>query len=428
MDTFDLQPARGWSMRHGHRRQHGKVEDDVLYGRSVAKRSINNSSRNQWCAFEGESSHQQWRRVWQTMMEDKEVFESDDWVEEWFDEAEELVLSESEEELDWNDGASSTQSTAASAQDAPLRPRKAKGARKPRSLTRWDAAAQQATQAASQYQLAKQTPRRTRKGPEDAEVDHLTNNLQDRYRMRLCCPELSQRSSDPFERLRFDFLSRFGGEVCSVLAPLYGDAVLRAAPVAQPLRQRFKEQVEKHKEKLQVVLHGTNEKNLNSIYQKGLLVPSCDNNVKVLHGSSHGKGIYTAKTINARLAYGFALGSSRALLVCGVIDDAVALPERVACGNHFITAQSDHVRHVGDAIVVFDESRLLPLFEVSHATPQLAPPPAHGTTSAPAAPAVSRAPLPVPGKSRGKLDGPKTRLPKKYCPHTERRAARKRRL
>ena len=187
-------------------------------------------------------------------------------------------------------------------------------------------------------------------------------------------------------------------------------------------------QVEKHKEKLQVVLHGTNEKNLNSIYQKGLLVPSCDNNVKVLHGSSHGKGIYTAKTINARLAYGFALGSSRALLVCGVIDDAVALPERVACGNHFITAQSDHVRHVGDAIVVFDESRLLPLFEVSHATPQLAPPPGHGTTSAPAAPAVSRAPLPVPGKSRGKLDGPKTRLPKKYCPHTERRAARKRRL
>jgi hypothetical protein len=98
---------------------------------------------------------------------------------------------------------------------------------------------------------------------------------------------------------------------------------------------------EKQPEQLCPVLHGTEDRNLPSIYQKGpdfagmrqmdsnwvvifflpqnclsiftifyrprsclgcwaagLLVPTGQNNVRVLNGSSHGKGIYTAKTQN----------------------------------------------------------------------------------------------------------------------------------
>lgn len=76
----------------------------------------------------------------------------------------------------------------------------------------------------------------------------------------------------------------------------------------------------------------------------GLLVPAGDNNVKVLHGSSHGRGIYTSKTNNTALSFGFSKGLARPLLICAVLDDAVALPSPVRCGNHYITAESAQVR------------------------------------------------------------------------------------
>jgi len=113
---------------------------------------------------------------------------------------------------------------------------------------------------------------------------------------------------------------------------------------------------------LQPAFHGTDARNLISIYNRGLLIPGQGNNLKVLHGASHGRGIYTAKIHDARLSWGFSRG---AVLICGVLDDAVDKAQPEALGNHHVTKESNNVRHVGSAMVVFDPKRVAPLWEAT---------------------------------------------------------------
>lgn len=110
------------------------------------------------------------------------------------------------------------------------------------------------------------------------------------------------------------------------------------------------------------VFHGTNPANIASIYERGLLIPGMGNDLQVAHGSAHGLGIYTANLDHANLSYGF--GGRNGLLVCGVLDDAVQLPVPKSVGNLTVTAESEAVRHVGGAVVVFDPRRVAPLFHV----------------------------------------------------------------
>jgi len=114
---------------------------------------------------------------------------------------------------------------------------------------------------------------------------------------------------------------------------------------------------------LRPAFHGTRETNLESIYRSGLLIPGKNNNLRVINGSTHGVGIYTARVSNAALACGFSRMGSRPILVCGILDDAKELTESRTMGRFNVTAESSAVRHVGDAIVVFDEARIAPLFE-----------------------------------------------------------------
>jgi len=107
--------------------------------------------------------------------------------------------------------------------------------------------------------------------------------------------------------------------------------------------------------------HGTAPANLASIYERGLLIPGQDNELHVANGSAHGNGIYTAKVNSPSLSLSFC-SSDRRMLVCGILDDAQQI-QQYSYGNYSVSMQSESVRHVGNAVVVFDHRRVAPLFE-----------------------------------------------------------------
>ena len=140
-----------------------------------------------------------------------------------------------------------------------------------------------------------------------------------------------------------------------------------------------------------LAFHGTDGANHASIFEKGLIVPGREG-VSVANGSAHGVGIYTAK--EPGLSFSFTRGTNK-MLLCGVIDDCQVSPStppqdgvpaptkatrwhrqtgkvgqkaalkrspgrpripggRVGprMGRFELHAQSENVRHVGDAMVV----------------------------------------------------------------------------
>ena len=136
--------------------------------------------------------------------------------------------------------------------------------------------------------------------------------------------------------------------------------------------------------------HGTSEANVSSISSRGLLIPG-HKGVAVAHGSAHGVGIYTAKEGHSSLSKSFC--DSDKMFVCAVND---AAPPEVApacrkaqstvvrrqhrqhhkpqqqhtivkqtMGRFVVHKESKVVRHVGGAMVVFEESAVVPLFLAS---------------------------------------------------------------
>merc|ERR1712228_109676 len=93
---------------------------------------------------------------------------------------------------------------------------------------------------------------------------------------------------------------------------------------------------------LRPAFHGTNAANHSSIFERGLLIPGEGNELRVVHGAAHGKGVYTANVDAAWLSRGFCYNPQ--MLVCAVL-------------------QSSAVRHVGDAMVVGRADHVVPLFE-----------------------------------------------------------------
>lgn len=392
-EWMELDRPRGWSMQHGHRRRLMPAEGDDFVrcrGRSTVKRTL--ASGKRWQPLEKNKSHKQQVRLWWEMRSavlDQMVEEDYNGYYDWVSE-DELDLASVD---DWEvSSAADTASTAASTVEVMVPCGGAKG-----GARAWELALEQAAVVAKRFQVAKEesakAERRQRRAKTmDPEAQSLAQHLH-QHRIKLLCPELASRQHDAFEEFRMKFLQDFGSSIGAGLQSCYqGEVELRCAPMSKNLQSRFLSCKEKQPEQLCPVLHGTEDRNLPSIYQKGLLVPTGQNNVRVLNGSSHGKGIYTAKTQNTALSFGFSKGLSRPLLICGALDDAVPLPAPLRCGNHFITAESASVRHVGDAIVVFDESKLLPLFVAS--SPGILPPLKPGPATAPAAPPAA-APAPA---------------------------------
>eukprot|EP00933_Yihiella_yeosuensis_P073896 TRINITY_DN8268_c0_g1_i1.p1 TRINITY_DN8268_c0_g1~~TRINITY_DN8268_c0_g1_i1.p1 ORF type:complete len:544 (-),score=105.68 TRINITY_DN8268_c0_g1_i1:546-2177(-) len=192
---------------------------------------------------------------------------------------------------------------------------------------------------------------------------------------------------------------------------------LEEAPVAHGVKARFLAALEEiGKDTLVLGYHGTPERNLPSIFQRGLLVPRKSSEIKVANGSAHGVGIYLAESNAHSLSRGFLRGSTK-MLICGVVDSTLSKSthdgeEDGTKQNRFVyrggglahrahrkpaqqlaklhkqrqekqhaklrstypfswirrchyLADDGRVRHAGNAMIVFKEEQVAPLFVAS---------------------------------------------------------------
>jgi hypothetical protein len=184
-------------------------------------------------------------------------------------------------------------------------------------------------------------------------------------------PEINTAS---FENFREKFLAEHGMEFCKGLHSCFqGPIQLEPTPLWQDLKLQFLENATGGLTgSLVPAFHGTDTKNLPSIYKNGFMIPGQGNNLKVVHGSAHGLGIYAATLNNAGISWGFArgpMGSDKSMLVCGVIDDSLKKSQGGFMGHLPIHSDSGNIRRVGDAIVSFDRRRIAPLFVASRYKP-----------------------------------------------------------
>lgn len=158
-----------------------------------------------------------------------------------------------------------------------------------------------------------------------------------------------------FHAFQWEFLEEFGVSCCESLQRCFpGSIGLTPVPLGEEVSKRFLEGKRSLRGQLRPAFHGTAETNLPSIFQRGLLIPGHGNELRVINGSVNGLGIYTAQVHNPSLSMGYSRGSKK-LLICGVLDDA-------ELGAY--TGVED-IRHVGGAMVVFNEIRVAPLFQAS---------------------------------------------------------------
>jgi len=185
---------------------------------------------------------------------------------------------------------------------------------------------------------------------------------------RLARDEKPYKSRYPssFEAFRRDFLERYGPAIkANLSAKSCGSLTLRPAPVSREVQNRFIEEcAETRAGDVVPAYHGSEATNYDSICERGLLIPGRGNELAIVHGAAHGRGIYTASVDAPSLSMSFC--TEPKLLVCGVLDDSLDLmPEQESCGQFLVGARSQSIKHVGDAIVVFNERRVVPLFEAA---------------------------------------------------------------
>lgn len=199
-----------------------------------------------------------------------------------------------------------------------------------------------------------------------------------------------------FEELRQGFIRRFGNTVEQA-----GLGVVSPAPVHRDIMERFLDMVQSYGlQALTLGYHGTAERNLPSIFRRGLVAGRKGTDVPVKNGSAHGRGIYIAEAGAHWLSQSFTEGSSK-MLICGIVDTTtvpleeeqlpkVSIPRRSETRGfhrrhrrpvvsaavafqrqaarpqllrgHQLHAENKHLRHVGNAMVVSLEALVAPLF------------------------------------------------------------------
>lgn len=202
--------------------------------------------------------------------------------------------------------------------------------------------------------------------PQPWELQHpMQKELQEDKEMRQEEYQATSKGTGPrgFHGLQESFMKMHGSDIKNSLDGVFeGPVKLEKAQVGREVQQRFLEAMQGGYPILPT-FHGSNERNYRSILERGLLIPGRGNELRVANGSAHGLGIYTANVTNPRLSMGFCTAPK--MLVCGVLDDATVAGRAATCGNFTVKAQSNVIKHVGDAVVVFDESRVVPLWQAS---------------------------------------------------------------
>jgi len=174
---------------------------------------------------------------------------------------------------------------------------------------------------------------------------------------------LLEKNGGAFEKFQARFLKAHGKNLREALDWSLEHSSLTPAPLSSLIKQRFLAACgSSPMRKIVPGFHGTPASNHSSIFDQGLLIPGQANDIRVAHGSAHGNGVYVAKLGNPWLSLGFAGGACKKMLVCGVMDDSVALSRPQMLGCLSMTKESSSVRHVGDAMVVFESSCVAPLF------------------------------------------------------------------
>eukprot|EP00929_Paragymnodinium_shiwhaense_P089304 TRINITY_DN4946_c0_g1_i1.p1 TRINITY_DN4946_c0_g1~~TRINITY_DN4946_c0_g1_i1.p1 ORF type:complete len:516 (+),score=144.63 TRINITY_DN4946_c0_g1_i1:135-1682(+) len=174
----------------------------------------------------------------------------------------------------------------------------------------------------------------------------------------------SKTAPSAFGRLQQQILHLYRRQLTNSLRECFAGAInLEPVTPCAQVQQRFMAKCGQSFKSVLPTFHGTRSELHASICESGFLIPGKGNKLPVRNGSAHGLGVYTAGSHNAWLSRTFC--NAPRMLVCGVVDDAKPVFPRTPCGNHWISAQSENVRHVGDAVVVFDEARVVPLFEAT---------------------------------------------------------------
>lgn len=221
---------------------------------------------------------------------------------------------------------------------------------RPQLLTQWEVAVLRAEVAALAYARGLCSIARSPEGPQRFPK---TKNWKSQ--------RLKKKKEVKFGDIRAGFLKRHGPTVLAALKTCFQEPIeLRHAPLSAEVQMRFASAFAANSGRLVPCFHGTNSNLHDAIFDGGLLIPGQGNNLQVRHGSAHGLGIYTAKVNSPWLSRGFC--SAPRMLVCGVLDDSVHLnPYHMA--SFAVSRESEMIRHVGNAMVVFDSSRVAPFFE-----------------------------------------------------------------
>lgn len=128
---------------------------------------------------------------------------------------------------------------------------------------------------------------------------------------------------------------------------------LHPAPLAMHLQRSFA--LHAGNAEITPAFHGTAAANHASIFGQGLCIPGRGNSLRVVHGTAHGQGVYTACLGNVRTSIQFC--SERRMLVCGVLDNLPGWDQK---------ASPLPVKHVSNNVmVVSDPRRVTPLFEAT---------------------------------------------------------------
>lgn len=279
------------------------------------------------------------------------------------------------------------------------------------SLSPWEVALIRAEQSAKSYMAAKELEqrkadekRRKEKKPVLSKEEAYLRGLSKTYGVEINYKNylLKQEEKDcPFEKFRRQFFEDHAEKFFSGLQPLYqqicGTWMLNATPVSPAAQKHFLGKLEAQRHQLTLAFHGTRESVLDSIYQNGLLVPGLENHLTVHNGSAYGCGVYCAKGNCAEVSWSYARGDKRPMLVCAALD-----------------GENKLVRHLPNFMVVFQNHRVIPLFEATLPPPaSRTPPPTAPGAPTGAAPgrsgAVQRRQIEV-EQVKVKGPGPRTRL------------------
>jgi len=119
--------------------------------------------------------------------------------------------------------------------------------------------------------------------------------------------------------------------------------------------------------KPQVAYHGTAENNVNSILDRGLLVPGKGEGKDVVHSTDNGwwgGGIYLSP--DAGLSIGYCRGGKKLLICSALMGKPYDVTERMD-GSWLKSGYDSHIACNGTEWVIFDPAQVLPCYMISFA-------------------------------------------------------------